>query len=146
MKIAVIADSHNRLPGGLTERLAHADEIWHLGDVCRPETLAPLEALPAPLLLVRGNNDVYPGWPEKRIREWHGTRCLLIHIRPRKPVSDIDIVLFGHTHRPCDDFFHGTRFLNPGCLTRPNRGAPRSFAWLEINENAPPKWRLVLLD
>ena len=42
-RIAVIADTHDRYPPGLPGRLAGADEIWHLGDVCEPETLAEFE-------------------------------------------------------------------------------------------------------
>src|SRR5437660_11364829 len=34
MRIAVISDTHNRVPPQLPELLAEADEIWHLGDVC----------------------------------------------------------------------------------------------------------------
>jgi hypothetical protein len=35
------------------------------------------------------------------------------------------------------------RYLNPGCITRPNRGAPASFAWLGIEAGRPLEWRLV---
>ena len=36
-------------------------------------------------------------------------------------------------------------FLNPGCVTRPNRGAPRSVAELQI---VGPKvnWRLITFE
>lgn len=30
MRIAVLADTHDRYPAGLPERLRGADEIWHL--------------------------------------------------------------------------------------------------------------------
>ena len=40
MRIAVLADTHDRCPAGLPGRLRGADEIWHLGDVCDPATLA----------------------------------------------------------------------------------------------------------
>lgn len=60
MRIAVLADTHNQLPPSLLEHLARADFIWHLGDVCLPATLEPIEALGVPMLVVRGNNDVNP--------------------------------------------------------------------------------------
>lgn len=41
MRIAVLADTHNRLPLHLAREIAEADEIWHLGD---PKTA--LAALP----------------------------------------------------------------------------------------------------
>jgi len=37
------------------------------------------------------------------------------------------------------------RWLNPGCISRPNRGAPASFAWLTLVRGQPPEWRTVLL-
>ena len=43
MRIAVISDTHDRYPPGLPDRLREADEIWHLGDVCAPETLVEFE-------------------------------------------------------------------------------------------------------
>ena len=33
-RIFVLADTHNRLPEGVTEMAKDADEIWHLGDDC----------------------------------------------------------------------------------------------------------------
>ena len=53
-RIAVIADTHDRYPPGLPARLAAADEIWHLGDVCSPKIIAALEKI-APVRIVRGN-------------------------------------------------------------------------------------------
>ena len=35
-------------------------------------------------------------------------------------------------------------FLNPGCVTRPNRGSPPSVAWLEIADGKI-NWKLVSL-
>ena len=42
-----------------------------------------------------------------------------------------------------DETIGGVRFLNPGCITRPNRGAPASFAWLEIEAGSAIEWRIV---
>jgi predicted phosphodiesterase len=39
----------------------------------------------------------------------------------------------------------GVRYLNPGCITRPNRAAPASFAWLEISNGKPLNWQLIPL-
>ena len=53
-----------------------------------------------------------------------------------------DLLLHGHTHVPRDEVVSGVRFLNPGCITRPNRGAPASYAWLELVGGEPPRWTL----
>jgi predicted phosphodiesterase len=53
-------------------------------------------------------------------------------------------VLHGHTHVPRDETDPlGVRWLNPGCITRPNRGAPASFAWLTVTRGKPLRWELV---
>jgi len=142
MRVAVIADSHDRLPGHVCKSIAGADAIWHLGDVCNPLILATLEAI-APLRFVRGNCDAHPEWPLTLDFETHGVRLHLRHIPTRKPPA-CDLFLHGHTHVPRDETVAGVRFLNPGCITRPNMGAPASFAWLTI-ESGSLMWKTVLV-
>jgi putative phosphoesterase len=145
MRIAVLADTHDRYPPGLPGRLRGADEIWHLGDVCDPALLVEFEQLGAPVRVVLGNCDWYSGWPPELRCEHTGRRFLLTHIPPARAPRGIDVVLHGHTHLPRDETdAHGVRWLNPGCITRPRRGARPSFAWLTIG----PKrfdWRVVPL-
>lgn len=145
-RVAVIADTHDRLPATLPARLAEADEIWHLGDVCEPGTLVELEQLGPPLHVVLGNNDWDARWPLELRLERAGLMFQLIHIAPRRAAAGVAVVLHGHTHVPRDEVDEaGVRWLNPGCITRPNRGAPASFAWLEIAPTGGLHWRLVRL-
>lgn len=144
MRIAVISDTHDRLPAGLTARWREADEIWHLGDVCEPSVLAEIELLGRPLVVVRGNCDAWPTWPLERRLERVGVKCLLTHIPPAGPVLDVDLVLHGHLHVPRDESrAGGVRWLSPGCISRATRGAPASWAWLELVEGREPIWSLV---
>lgn len=145
-RIAVIADTHDFVPPGLPERLAAADEIWHLGDVCEPETLAVFAALGRPLQVVLGNNEGHDLWPLELRLERLGHRFFLTHIPPPFPPAGVGFVLHGHTHVPRDETdARGLRWLNPGCIAQPNRGAPPSFAWLTLTEGAAPEWKLVPL-
>jgi len=145
MRIAVIADTHNRHPPKLPKLLAKADEIWHLGDGCDPDTLEDFSHLGPPLHVVRGNNDFHYGWPLILRLEREGVRCHLEHIPPSRAPADCAVVLHGHTHVPRDETLHGVRWLNPGCISYANRGAPPSFAWLTLKRDTPLEWRLVLL-
>ena len=146
MRIAVISDTHDRFPAALPERLRGADEIWHLGDVCAPETLVEFEQLGPPLRVVRGNCDAFAGWPLTLDLTREGVRFHLVHIPPRHVPRGAHCVLHGHTHVPRDETDPlGVRWLNPGCITRPNRGAPASFAWLTVARGKPPKWELERL-
>ncbi|WP_404424170.1 metallophosphoesterase family protein [Nibricoccus sp. IMCC34717] len=144
MRIAVIADTHNRYPPGFLDLLAPADEIWHLGDVCAPRILEEIRALGHQVFVVRGNNDSDP-WPQVLHLEREGQRFHLEHIAPRRPPPDTPFFLHGHTHVPRDEFFLGTRWLNPGAVSLAHRGAPPSFAWLHVVRNHVPEWTIVKL-
>lgn len=136
MRIAVLSDTHDRLPERLLTKIesASVDEIWHLGDVCEEHVLIEIQALGKPLYVVRGNCDDNFNWPLTRDLEREGLRFHLVHIPRRTAPEGCDVLLHGHTHVPRDEMVEGVRFLNPGCITRPNRGAPPSYAILEINE------------
>jgi uncharacterized protein len=143
MRIAVISDTHDRYPPALPKRLRGADELWHLGDVCAPETLGEFEELGVPMQVVAGNCDAHP-WPLTLDLEREGRRFHLVHIPPTRAPRGADVILHGHTHVPRDETDPaGMRWLNPGCITRPNRGAPASFAWLILQRGKPLKWELT---
>jgi len=144
MKIFVLADTHNKLPRRLIDLAGEADEIWHLGDVCAETILDELQAIGPPVTVVRGNCDSNSEWPLVIDLVRSGLKFRLQHIPPDKSPGDVDVVLHGHTHVPRNEKRAGILFLNPGCVTRPNRGSPASVAWLEI-EDRKINWRLVPL-
>jgi putative phosphoesterase len=146
MHIAVISDTHDRFPHTLLARLRPADEIWHLGDVCQPELLLEFEQLGKPLHVVLGNNETHNLWPLSLVLEREGWKFFLTHIPPQRVPPGVNVVLHGHTHTPRDETDPGgVRWLNPGCISRPNRGAPPSFAWLNVQQGVPIGWRLMHL-
>lgn len=146
MRIAVISDTHDKYPRNLPGRLAPADEIWHLGDICEPSTLVEFEALGKPLHVVLGNNESHNLWPLELRLERAGQVFFLVHIPPRRAPPGVNVVLHGHTHVPRDETdAGGVRWLNPGCITRANRGAPASFAWLTLAAGQPVVWKLERL-
>ena len=145
MRILVLADTHNHLPPKLDELAAGTDEIWHLGDVVAPSLLESIRAVGPPVTIVRGNCDANREWPLIVDLERNGARFRLIHIPPKEAPPNVDVLLHGHTHVPRDEARDGVRFLNPGCVTRPNRGAPASVAHLDISDAGELQWRLVRL-
>ncbi len=146
MRIAVIADTHGKLPADLAATLRAADEIWHLGDFCDHATLAAVRRIGRPFHGVLGNNDLGLDLPERRSLVRGGKTFLLVHIPPRPDrVGGADFLLHGHTHVPRDERIGATRVLNPGPVGRPNKGAPPSFAWLAISRTGVVRWRIVLL-
>ncbi len=142
MRIAVLADTHDRYPPSLPERLRGADEIWHLGDVCDPATLAEFEQLGPPMQVVRGNCDGHLDWPLALELERDGVKFYLTHIPPSCAPAGVQVVLHGHTHVPRDEVVDGVRWLNPGCITRPRAGSA-GFAWLTVERGRLTGWEPV---
>jgi len=143
-RIFVLADTHNRLPQALSEMAKSADEIWHLGDVCAESILDEVRAIGPRVTVVRGNCDSNPNWPLVVDLVRGGLKLRLQHVPPDHSPDDVDVVLHGHTHVPRHERRGKVLFLNPGCVTRANQGAPPSVAWLEI-EDGKLNWRVVPL-
>ncbi len=139
-RIFVLADTHNHLPSNLEQLAEGADEIWHLGDVCAPHLLVEIENLGLPVTIVRGNCDANYDWPLVVDLQRNGVRFRLVHIPPEHAPEGVDVLLHGHTHVPRHERRDGVLFLNPGCVTRPNRGAPASVATLDIAADGRLTW------
>jgi len=144
LRIFVLADTHNRLPDNVKEIARDADEIWHLGDVCAEAILDELRAVGPRVTLVRGNCDSNFEWPLVVDLVRSGLKFRLQHAPPSQPPDDADVLLHGHTHVPRNERRGNVLFLNPGCVTRPNRGSPPSVAWLEIIDERID-WKVVPL-
>lgn len=145
LRIFVIADTHDRLPEKVSILAKGADEIWHLGDVCAERILDEIRAFGTPVTIVRGNCDSNYNWPLVVDLARAGKKFRLQHIPPERPPEDVDVVLHGHTHVPRNERRGNVLFLNPGCVTRPNQGAPASVAWLEISDGGKLNWKLKSL-
>ena len=145
LRVFVLADTHDHLPENLEALADDVDEIWHLGDVCMPSLLVRLESVGPPVTLVRGNCDTEPDWPLVVDLKRNGVRFRLVHIPPSRAPENIDVLLHGHTHVPRDERQDGVLLLNPGCVTRPDKGAPPSIATLEITGAGKVRWRVTRL-
>ena len=147
LRIFVIADTHNKLPQSLSMLGEGADAVWHLGDVTSPTLLFEIEQFGPPVTIVRGNceSNIECTTPVDLTR--NAKKFRLVHIPPstRDVPKNVDVVLHGHTHVPRNEVVNGLRFLNPGCVTRPNRGAPASVALLDISPGGDLTWDLRLL-
>jgi uncharacterized protein len=117
--IGAISDSHGLLRPQALAALAGCDSIIHAGDVGSPDVLARLGAL-APVHAVRGNVD-HGAWsaslPVTQRIEIDVFRIYVLHILAElhPQVADtVDVVIYGHLHRPKIETKNGTLFFNPG--------------------------------
>lgn len=146
-RIGLVADTHlirpRPLPAALVDGLSGCDVIFHAGDISRSWVLDGLGAI-APVHAVYGNND--DGDPDlmralsfERYFRCGPHRIGLIHghhhagaarVTARQYVSDrmrgvVDVVVYGHSHRPLIEERDSLLMVNPGSPTQP-RWAPRA--------------------
>lgn len=151
IEIGVVADTHDLVRPELLEALTGVEAILHAGDVCRAETLAPLQAV-APVTAVRGNNDVEPfagTLPEARAVQFDEVVIWLCHdaadLARLPPPPEARVVVVGHSHRPLVREDEHWLLLNPGSPGRRRFSLPVSCARLTV-DGARFEARLVELD
>ncbi len=142
MKLGIISDTHvrtiNEIPLAIRKALADVDIIIHAGDFTQKTVLDGLQSI-GQVKAVRGNMDsieLKRSLPERDVFEASGKKIGLIHgsgapwgiaERMRKQFSGVDIIVFGHSHEPCNRYIRGVLLVNPG-------QAKNSFGLLTIDD------------
>ncbi|QXC60452.1 metallophosphatase family protein [Aquihabitans sp. G128] len=162
-RVVVLSDTHvgdgtrRRLPDAAYGHLERADLIVHAGDVVTEDLLHELRGF-APVEAVLGNNDhgLVGILPERLELAVAGVRVAVVHdsgARAGRPARlhrwfpDADLVVFGHSHEPCDEVgVDGQRLLNPGSCTWKRRAPVHTLAVLDLAAGAIVSSRLVDLD
>ncbi len=135
MKIIIVSDTHvperaEQLPSGFLDKAAGADLILHAGDLVELSVLEELKKI-SKVVAVWGNMDpleVRKALKEKEIVKADGISIGLMHGRghPNYLIhylqeafrnDRVDIIVFGHAHKPSSSRIDSTLFFNPGSLT-----------------------------
>lgn len=116
--IGVISDTHGLVRDAALAALEGSEIILHAGDIGGPGVLTQLQAV-APVVAVRGNVD-RGAWADAvaatEVVEFDGgTICLLHDIAEldQDPRGRFDAVVFGHSHKPCNEIRDGVLYFNP---------------------------------
>jgi len=135
VELLLIADPHlpkraKDLPTSVWDHVSRADVVFHAGDWVVPALLDELEAKAKRLVACWGNNDgdeLRQRLPERADAELEGVRFAVVHEtgastgreqRMAKLYTDVDVLVFGHSHIPWDTTTDtGLRLLNPGSPT-----------------------------
>ncbi|AET68891.1 phosphoesterase, MJ0936 family [Desulfosporosinus orientis DSM 765] len=148
MHIVVLSDTHLRegksLPKIVWDHLEKADLILHAGDLTHMSLINELACI-APVRGVSGNCD---GWdvrlPDQDIVECESLKIGLIHgssgkgkTTPERAYyafleSEVDIIVFGHSHSPFMEWRNGILLFNPGSPTDKRREQNFSFGLMDI--------------
>ena len=129
MKILVLSDSHGNIENMERAVLDTSPAmIFHLGDCWHDAETLHGKFPEIPLVQVPGNCDYRPQEPSEVILDLDGKRILLCHGHTYGVKSsllsagyaaeekNLDLFLFGHTHRSLLDKRGKTLFLNPGTI------------------------------
>ena len=148
MKILIVSDTH-RYHGYLEtilEREKPLDMLIHLGDAEGCEDYIEVIA-ECPMEVVAGNNDFYSDLPGERIFKIGKNKVLLTHghyyyvngglshVKRAIDEKEIDIFMFGHTHKPLIEQYKNAIILNPGSISYPRQEGKRpSYIVMDLDE------------
>lgn len=151
--IGLLSDTHGLLRPEVVAELDGVDTLFHAGDVGTVHILDELNEV-APLHVVRGNTDhgeVGERLPLDEVTDVtiDGTRLRIYmkHIREDidldPAAADIDVVIFGHTHRPEVERREGVLWVNPGSCGPRRFDLPVTVARLGLDGQGRPDVEIV---
>ena len=142
VRIGVISDTHGLLRPAALHALRDSRLILHAGDIGDPEILERLAQI-APVLAVRGNNDLDLPWaaniPDHLSLDLNGWPTLLIHDIADVPAllaANTRLIITGHSHKPLIEWRDNRLYLNPGSAGRRRFKLPVTLALLDVRADA----------
>lgn len=159
MKILIVSDTHGRHSNleQVLEREKDIDMLLHLGDVERGEDY--IEALAGcTVCMVAGNNDYFSYLPTEREITIGKYKVFMTHghgyyvtmdtksLRRAAQARGVDIVMFGHTHKPYMDIEGDLMVINPGSISYPRQEGRRgTYMLMNIDCNGEAKFELCYI-
>lgn len=159
MKILIVSDTHKKHHNlkEILRRESHIDLMIHLGDSEGYEDYIA-ELAGCPLEIVSGNNDFFSDLEREKELEIGKYKVLITHghyyyvamgvedLKKEAAGRGMDVVMFGHTHRPLLDYSRGIVTLNPGSVSYPRQdGRKPSYALMEIDEKGEAHFSIQYL-
>ena len=161
MKVLIVSDTHRQNENFMRvmDREEPIDLLIHCGDIEGSEYLISRRA-GCPVYMVAGNNDFFSQTDKEKEISIGKYRAFLTHghmygvsfeletIKEEARARKVDIVMFGHTHKPhleyCED---GLVVLNPGSLSYPRQdGRKPSYMLMEIDRNGEAHYTVCYVD
>ena len=159
MKILIVSDTHKKHDNlvRILEQEENIDLMVHLGDSEGYEDYIA-ELAGCPLEIVSGNNDFFTDLDREKVLEVGKYQVLITHghyycvamgvedLKKEALGRGMDIVMFGHTHRPLLDYSKGIVTLNPGSVSFPRQEGRRpSYALMELDQEGEAHFKIKYL-
>ena len=151
MKIGVISDTHipincENIPDKIREHFSGVDMIIHAGDLTELCVLDQLAKITPKVEAVCGNMDspqTQDKLPQKKILNvgkfkiglthgWGSGKDLIEQIAFE--FKNVDVIIFGHSHKPVNEKRNGVLFFNPGSATDMVFAKEKTIGILEITD------------
>lgn len=147
MKVLIVSDTHKRNENyfRVVEK-TKPDMVIHCGDAEGSE-YALTAAAECPVHIVLGNNDFFSELPRELTLDIGPYKVWVVHghnyyvsmgnenLKREAIARGMDIVMYGHTHRPILDTDGDVIAVNPGSLSYPRQeGRQPSYVIMELDE------------
>lgn len=162
MKILVVSDTHRKDENLRQVIKTHGplDMLIHLGDAEGSDIkIGGWVNEGCELLMVLGNNDFFSNLDREKEVKIGRYRVLLTHghyynvslgverLEQEARDRQVDIAMFGHTHRPFYEVHNGIIILNPGSLSYPRQdGRKPSYMLMEIDDQGEAHFTLNFVE
>ena len=148
--IGLISDTHGLLREEVVYNLSNCNLIIHTGDIGKFEVIENLEKI-AKVEFIRGNCDKDKNIAkEDKIIDVYNIRIYLVHDISKVSIDlkeeNIDIVVYGHSHKSNIYEDKGILYINPGSVGPRRFNLPISMAKLKILDNERYYDSLKLID
>ena len=159
MKVLIVSDTHRNEDNliNVLEQEENLDLLIHCGDVEGAEYEIEHYA-GCDTVFVAGNNDFFSQLPREAVLQIGKYKVWVTHghnyyvnanpeyIKKEARARGMDMVFYGHTHRPVIDNYEGIIIVNPGSLTYPRQEERKcSYAVLEIEGDEIKRLEILYL-
>ncbi len=160
MKVLIVSDTHGRHDNlkKVLEREKPLDRLIHLGDVEGGENEIRTMAGCA-CVMIAGNNDFFTQLPREKeifigkyrifLTHGHMYRVSMGHqfLMEDARAMGMNVVMFGHTHRPCLESGSGIIALNPGSISYPRQADHKpSYIVMEMDHSGEAYFTIKYLE
>jgi len=158
-KILIVSDTHRKNDNYLDvlQIEGKLDMVIHLGDVEGSEYTIQ-EAAGCQVEMISGNNDFFSDFPSEKTLQIGEYRVMITHghryyigmgnemLKSEAIAKGVDIVMYGHTHKPVIEISSSLIALNPGSLSYPRQENRRpSYIIMTIDDKGEADFELKYL-
>ncbi len=159
MKVLIVSDTHRKNENYFKAlEKEKPDLVIHCGDAEGSE-YELTEAADCPVEIVLGNNDFFSSLPKELVLDIGPYRVWVTHghnyyvsmgnenIKREARAREMDVVLYGHTHRPVIDMDDDVIAVNPGSISYPRQeGRLPSYVVMELDDRDELQFEVKYLE